>query len=214
MPFIAFEVLGEPKSQPRPKAARRGRFIHVYTPATAKKWKGLVASAAKPFLASKLTGPLSLELDFTFLRPKSHYTSKGLFTKRAPKDHTKKPDVDNLAKAVMDALTDAGLWEDDDQIVSLRVTKKYALSEGVSVFVCPATTSPAQSAVQETLSLTTETKASTASPADTPPKETAKCLPTTLPKSPPSGSPSSTAKRKRSQSVSSPSEPVKSGATP
>jgi Holliday junction resolvase RusA-like endonuclease len=131
---ITFDVLGEPKSQPRPKAMRRGNFIHVYTPATAKAWKGLVASAAKPFLSPvPIEGPLSLSLDFRFVRPKSHFTSKGALTKGARIAHTTKPDADNLAKAVMDALTDAGLWKDDTQIVRLFVTKTYAETEGVSV---------------------------------------------------------------------------------
>lgn len=126
---ISFDVLGEPKSQPRPKAARRGSFVHIYTPATAKAWKGSVASAAGPFLSpSPIEGPLSLTLDFRFARPKSHLTSKGALTKSAPRAHTSKPDADNLAKAVMDALTDAGLWKDDTQIVDLHVRKSYVES--------------------------------------------------------------------------------------
>ncbi len=131
---ITFDVLGEPKSQPRPKAMRRGSFVHIYTPATAKAWKGLVASAAKPFLSPvPLEGPLTLSLDFRFIRPKSHFTTTGALTKSARRAHTTKPDADNLAKAVMDALTDAGLWKDDDQIVSLSVTKTYAETQGVTV---------------------------------------------------------------------------------
>ena len=134
---ISFVVLGEPKSQPRPKAMRRGSFVHIYTPATAKAWKGLVASAAKPFLsAAPIEGPLSLSLSFRFARPKSHFTSKGALTKSARETHTTKPDADNLAKAVMDALTDVGLWRDDTQITQLSVEKDYCLpgeSEGLTL---------------------------------------------------------------------------------
>jgi Holliday junction resolvase RusA-like endonuclease len=136
---ISFVVLGEPKSQPRPKAMRRGNFVHIYTPATAKAWKGAVASAAAPFLSPvPIEGPLSLSLDFRFARPKSHYTSKGALTKGARLQHTTKPDADNLAKAVMDALTDAGLWKDDTQIVQLSVTKSYADDQGVTVRLAEA----------------------------------------------------------------------------
>ena len=36
------------------------------------------------------------------------------------------PDVDKLCRAVLDALTDAGVWVDDSQVVDLGATKIYA----------------------------------------------------------------------------------------
>lgn len=39
--------------------------------------------------------------------------------------HTKRPDVDNMAKAVLDALNGIA-WEDDSQIARLSITKEYA----------------------------------------------------------------------------------------
>ncbi len=73
-----------------------------------------------------MRGPLSVCLFFAFPRPKSHFKKDGSLTSSAPLYHTKKPDADNIAKAVLDALTDAGLWEDDSQIVSLITVKGYA----------------------------------------------------------------------------------------
>lgn len=125
---IVFSVQGEPKAQPRPKAMRRGNFISIYTPATAKIWKGLVASAAKPFLLSEpLDQPLRLDAIFRMPRPKSHYLKSGL-RPTAPKFHTAKPDTDNLIKAVMDCLTDVGLWRDDSIICVQSCVKVYANS--------------------------------------------------------------------------------------
>lgn len=40
--------------------------------------------------------------------------------------HTKKPDLDNMAKQLKDAMTRAGFWHDDRQVVSLRCSKLYA----------------------------------------------------------------------------------------
>jgi Holliday junction resolvase RusA-like endonuclease len=37
-----------------------------------------------------------------------------------------KKDVDNLAKAVMDVITKAAVWNDDDQVVTAQITKRYA----------------------------------------------------------------------------------------
>lgn len=132
--MIAFDVLGEPKAQPRAKARRCGGFVMIYTPATAKQWKGLVADAAKPFLLSDpIEGPVALTLRFRFARPKSHLTSKGELTKSAPQQKTSKPDLDNLEKAIMDAITDVGLWRDDSQVTVKTSSKEYGTPEGVSV---------------------------------------------------------------------------------
>lgn len=40
---------------------------------------------------------------------------------------TPKGDVDNYAKAVLDAITHAGIWTDDKWIVDLSVTKRFAI---------------------------------------------------------------------------------------
>ena len=39
-------------------------------------------------------------------------------------------DVDNLAKATLDALTNAGIWADDSQVVSLCITKRDVVKGG------------------------------------------------------------------------------------
>lgn len=47
---------------------------------------------------------------------------------------TKKPDVDNIAKTVTDALSGV-IYKDDKQIVNLTVAKIYSKRPGVSVVV-------------------------------------------------------------------------------
>lgn len=44
--------------------------------------------------------------------------------------HTKKPDVDNLAKAVLDVCTALRIWHDDAQVVDLRIRKVYHRDKG------------------------------------------------------------------------------------
>jgi Holliday junction resolvase RusA-like endonuclease len=46
-----------------------------------------------------------------------------------------KPDVDKLLRAVLDALTDAGVWKDDGQVVSATPSKVYSDRPGVLVRV-------------------------------------------------------------------------------
>ena len=45
---------------------------------------------------------------------------------RLTKYHTSKPDVDNLAKLVLDVLSKIRYYKDDSQVVLLYVTKAYA----------------------------------------------------------------------------------------
>lgn len=123
--FTQFTVLGLPKPQARPRAVSRGKFTKVYSPRT--EWKEAVkyaASKEKPIAIEAL----QVSLEFYFDRPKSHYrTGKNAdkLKDSAPKFHTKKPDVDNLAKAVLDACQDAGLFKDDSAVVVLTVEKSY-----------------------------------------------------------------------------------------
>lgn len=126
---IEFWVAGEPKAQPRVKAYKRGAHAGVYDPGTAGEWKDRVAVAAKPYIpAEPLSGPLRVSLTFYFPRPKSHFrTGRYAHEMRpdAPSLHAKKPDRDNLEKAVTDALTVARMWQDDSQICDGPLRKRF-----------------------------------------------------------------------------------------
>jgi Holliday junction resolvase RusA-like endonuclease len=98
-------VEGEPTAQPRP---RKGRYGNFYNPGTADGWKEAVQAA---FLADRkpvIQGPVRLRVNFFF------YRSTLLSGEAVP--HTAKPDIDNLKKAVMDALTEIQIWKDDSQV--------------------------------------------------------------------------------------------------
>ena len=119
-------ALGIPKGQPRPRAFVRGGRAAVYDSGTAEGWKGAVAVACAPLSGRGLHQCLALSLTFYMPRPKSHYTSNGELKPAAPRFlNDKKPDVDNLAKAVMDALTGIHAWLDDDQVSELMVRRQY-----------------------------------------------------------------------------------------
>jgi len=129
LPPIEFWVEGDPKGQPRPRAFSRGGCTRVYDPGTAEGWKSMIANSARPFLPTPpLDCPVTLHVAFHMRRPKSHFKSSGVLKATAPKYYTRKPDADNLAKAVMDALTQLGFWQDDDQVVNLNVRKLYTES--------------------------------------------------------------------------------------
>ena len=133
--MITFFVYGVPIAQPRVKACIRGKHAGVYDPGTANEWKNNVMScgttaAYRPDNATKfeiITGPILLVLHFFLPRPKHHFRSNGELKLTAPKWHTSKPDLDNLVKAVKDAITQIGvIWADDSQVCATVTEKIYA----------------------------------------------------------------------------------------
>jgi Holliday junction resolvase RusA-like endonuclease len=116
---------GMPKGQPRPRAFSRGGKAAVYDPGTAEGWKSCVAVAAAALEGACIHAPLSVTLTFYLPRPKNHYRTNGMLKPTSPVYmHDSKPDADNLAKAVLDALTNIRAWLDDDQVCEL-VIRKY-----------------------------------------------------------------------------------------
>lgn len=115
-----FSIPIDPLPCPRPRIATRGKFAHAYYPKSYKDWKDnaveLIAKQRKS--SDTLTGPLHLTLYIFVTRPR---------TSKLPHP---KPDLDNYAKSVMDALTQSSVWEDDSQVVRLEVTKAWTAGAG------------------------------------------------------------------------------------
>lgn len=133
---LDFFVAGIPKAQPRVKAFVRGGHAGVYTPDSAESWKQAVrreavANAPELIMAHRIC----ISLDFFMPRPKAHLKRDGSPKSKSPVWHCKKPDLDNLIKAVIDAITDTQrVWLDDSQICQISATKSYALNaSGCSV---------------------------------------------------------------------------------
>lgn len=119
-----------PIPQPRPRISMRGGFARAYTPADhpiVAFRKSVIAAAlevqTKASWHSSLGQTVRVRADFNFVRPKSHYRSGGRLKDDAPP--LPRPDVDNLAKGVLDALTMAGVWEDDVVVACLVASKRY-----------------------------------------------------------------------------------------
>ena len=136
-----FFVVGEPIAQPRQRhsimrSKKTGKqFVNNYTPAKAPvyTWKErIIATALLNKFDLPINEPIAIDIVFYFKRPKSHYVAnkleKGL-KKSAPKYMTKKPDKDNLDKAVYDALTYINYIYDDKLVCAGETIKYYAESE-------------------------------------------------------------------------------------
>lgn len=138
MKVQAFIVLGEPQSQGRHRTrafVAGGRAIAQTYEAKKDKVNKVNIRAQvvnqNPVLYRGDGKGIMLSIIFVLPRPKNHYGKKGNLLPSAPKDHTTKPDLDNLVKAIMDALTGI-CWEDDKQISAQIVVKSY-VDEGYPV---------------------------------------------------------------------------------
>lgn len=114
--MIAFFVPG----RPAPQGSKRhvGRGILIESSKEVGPWRERVALAAHSHAQQLSTGPVGIRLEFVMPRPKSA-------PKRSTPAATKRPDVDKLARAILDALTDT-CFADDSQVVSLHATKRLA----------------------------------------------------------------------------------------
>ena len=96
-----------------------------------ENWVATVAAVALQHCRHPLEGPVVLEL--TFVRPKPRSLPKRP-TKADPWPWVpwRRPDLDNLTKAVLDGLQ-GRLFTDDARIVELVMRKRYGDQEGVEV---------------------------------------------------------------------------------
>lgn len=105
-----------PMPCPRPRVALRGRVPVAYYPHDYTAWKNQAAVMLRDLLPDDyeaITAPVEVSIICAVERPK---------TTKLP---APRPDADNYAKAVMDALTQAGVWKDDSLVVRLSVTKRW-----------------------------------------------------------------------------------------
>ena len=127
--MIYFKIEGKPVPQGRPRAVRMGKGVRMYDPPKSKAYKQVVGLKGRSYMArnhlAPYTEPLRVTLGFYFKPPKS-YTKKRLKAIESKYElYIKKPDVDNLAKGVCDALNKI-CYEDDSQIVEMNIKKQYA----------------------------------------------------------------------------------------
>ena len=119
---VTFTVPGNPVPQPRARVSTRGGFARAYVPGKhpVHDYRRAVEAAAKAAGLRSAARPLTVSICAVFARPVSHRARQGL-RKGAPV--LPRPDVDNLAKAVLDSLQ--GVMGDDTMVETLLVSKHY-----------------------------------------------------------------------------------------
>ncbi len=110
--------------QPRHRVTSKRGFSHAYIPAhhPIHEYKTRVELATAKQIARPMPGPIEIEIEFAFQRPKSHWNKSGI--KDSAPEYPHKKDWDNLAKGVCDAAQGIA-FIDDDQIVAAKVKRSY-----------------------------------------------------------------------------------------
>ena len=137
---IELFVPGTPVGKGRPRAARRGAGVAMFTPGKTADYEALVAATAAAALACDalahqlLDGPLEAVLEMRFPAPASWSKAKRARALAGAEWHTSKPDADNVAKAILDACNGV-VFRDDAQVVVLIATKAFSEEPGVRVVI-------------------------------------------------------------------------------
>jgi Holliday junction resolvase RusA-like endonuclease len=123
--FCKIEIHGDPVATQRARFDTRRKI--AYKPTKTRQAMNRRITVMKRHISQNrlseiIDQPIRVELDFYHSRPKR------LLRKKDPNDpipKTTKPDVDNLAKLILDSATQAKLWNDDNLITQLEIRDWY-----------------------------------------------------------------------------------------
>jgi Holliday junction resolvase RusA-like endonuclease len=124
---VQFFVPGIPIPQGSKKAYVRGKRAQIVddNADVLKPWRALVTRVAVSAYGGQppLQGALVLSVVFGVIKPRS-------VRREFP---SVKPDLDKYVRAIGDAITDAKVWVDDGQVVTLSASKRYSTRPGATV---------------------------------------------------------------------------------
>ncbi len=147
MKQICFEIFGEPTGKGRPRFSRVGNYVKTHTDSKTENYESKVQYAYQ--MASSVFfnvgEQIKAKITAYYQIPKGQYVfHKKTNTTDLKKDGelmlkgdirpTKKPDCDNIAKIILDALNGLA-YHDDSQVVSLQVDKFYSETPRVVVLL-------------------------------------------------------------------------------
>lgn len=132
--MIEFTVYGAPHGKGRPRFARRGNYFTTYTDDDTMDYEQLVKFSYLEKNTEKYMGrePLEMEVKVYQQILKSFSKRDKEKATRCEIRPTKKPDIDNIVKSIMDGLNKVA-YADDTQIISIRCDKYYSNEPRVEV---------------------------------------------------------------------------------
>lgn len=128
---VSFFVPGQPIPQGSLRSFAHAATGRVVTPQSRAVlgWRDEIIHETHKHVDQVFDGPVSVQCVFWLPRPKGHYgTGRNELNLKpsAPQFHCKPPDIDKLARAVLDALVYANAMNDDSQVVELHAAKSWS----------------------------------------------------------------------------------------
>jgi Holliday junction resolvase RusA-like endonuclease len=120
----------------RPRFARKGTFVKTYTDAKTLTYEKSIQTYAKQAMGSTspLIGAVAAYLHIGIPIPPSYSKTRQKACIEGLERPTKKPDIDNIVKAILDGMNGI-VYLDDKQVVDLHLTKVYSETEGVDILI-------------------------------------------------------------------------------
>ena len=127
---MKFEIIAPLVAKPRPRVTKWGTYI----PKNYEDYATLVRNNFRKQCKNKkvLEGPIKINLIFYMLIPKNTSKVKREKMLKGELLPAKRPDFDNLAKGITDALNGLA-FKDDNQIVEAHIYKRYGDPQKVEV---------------------------------------------------------------------------------
>ena len=139
---MRIEVRGQPAPQgsKRPVRLGNGKIGMAESSKAVGPWREAVRAETQRSMngSGPLAGPVRVSLAFFTPRPKGHFRTgrfAAILRDGAPGRPAGRPDLDKLARAVLDGLTAGGAWKDDSQVVVLVAEKLYRPMPGCMITV-------------------------------------------------------------------------------
>ena len=130
--IITFIIEGEPQGKGRHRTTKKG--IN-YTPTNTVLYENWIKTCYLSRVGEKiLQGPIKASIEAYYTIPKSKSKNVKAQMEKGIIRPVKKPDVDNIAKAVFDSLNGIA-YKDDSQVVELSMSKYYAENGFVKVML-------------------------------------------------------------------------------
>ena len=133
---VYFVVYGNPVGKGRPRATSRGGFVRMYTDAKTLGFESAVADEARIAMREwqPFDTPMQLQLSTYYPIPKSWSKKKRQMAMDGEIHPQVKPDLDNVMKAVLDAMNGV-VYVDDSQVINMVATKRYSSDPRVEVYL-------------------------------------------------------------------------------
>lgn len=135
---VSFIVPGEAVGKGRPRVSTIGGHARMFTPTKTANYETLIALAAQQAMQGRelIAGPVLMEMKIFVSVAASWSKKKTAEALQGLVMPTKKPDADNVLKAICDGINGI-VFKDDVQVVNVSLSKRFSETPGVSVRVVP-----------------------------------------------------------------------------